>query len=130
GACWQPAHCQPDKTQYELQERCAKFAAQTFEKDWGSNVQKTKDGETVATYENHYNQRLNKCFYLLRTTTLRHEKNDVGVTMGLVLVDLNDHKEIATFSEWGNHTATCIVQDTQCNSEKEWRRLARPYLEE
>src|SRR5258707_8978941 len=55
---------QPNKEQYELQERCGKRAAEFFAKAWASEVSNTASGQTRANYENHYNSRLNKCSYL------------------------------------------------------------------
>jgi hypothetical protein len=52
---------QPNKEQYELQERCGKQTAEVFVKRWGSGVKNSVAGQSVANYENHYNSRLNKC---------------------------------------------------------------------
>ena len=58
------SQAQPNKEQYELQERCGKRAAEFFAKAWASEVSNTASGQTRANYENHYNSRLNKCIYL------------------------------------------------------------------
>lgn len=44
------AHCQSRKEIYELQERCGKSAAETFEKDFPK-----EDRKGLEIYENHYN---------------------------------------------------------------------------
>ena len=59
---------EPNKVLYELQERCGKQASETFQKEWGANVVNTKDGQTLANFENHYNAHLNKCIYLESST--------------------------------------------------------------
>jgi hypothetical protein len=45
-----------------------------------------------------------------------------------VLFDLNENKEYGQFIEGG--LGVCEVRGTRCNSEAEWRQLAKPYLEE
>jgi hypothetical protein len=52
------AFAQPNKEQYELQERCGKRAAEVFAKEWGTGF----TAAAHANYENHYSSRLNKCF--------------------------------------------------------------------
>ena len=58
---------QPNKE--ELQERCGKLAAEVFAKEWGTGTSNTDYGQTIADYRNHYNFRLNKCFYLELSAT-------------------------------------------------------------
>ena len=55
---------QPNKEQYELQERCGKRAAEVFKREYSPPVSDTKDGQMRLNYENHYSARLNKCFFL------------------------------------------------------------------
>ncbi len=57
------ASAEPNKVQYELQERCAKAAAEAFKNDNPDGpITNTKDGQSMARYENHYSANLNKCF--------------------------------------------------------------------
>lgn len=42
-----------NKAEYELQEKCGKHAAEYVKRQWN------------ASYVNHYNRRLNKCFVLI-----------------------------------------------------------------
>ena len=49
------SQAQPNKEQYELQERCGKRAAEFFAKAWAGEVSNTASGQTTANYENHYN---------------------------------------------------------------------------
>jgi hypothetical protein len=52
---------EPNKLQYEKEERCGSQARGIFEKDWkGNGIVNTEDGQIVATFENHYNPTLNK----------------------------------------------------------------------
>jgi hypothetical protein len=116
---------QPDKVIYELKERCGRQAAETFNKEWGSNVVNSKDGQTVANFENHYNARLNKCFYLEISTTYERDKKPLK---SFRLFDLLDNKEYATFIE--GFLMHCQVGDRFCTSEAEWRELIRPFMED
>jgi hypothetical protein len=119
-----------DKVQYELQERCGNLAARTFQKEWGSNSVNTKDGHMTADYENHYSARLNKCFYLEISTSYVERKEGITTIKSLLLYDLNENKRYGEFRELGDLLRLCEVRGTRCNSEAEWRRLARRYLEE
>ena len=71
---------------YELSERCGKRAEEVFAKG-----KEETTGLILAAdnYENHYNSRLNRCFYL--------EIHETGETKSLRLFDLNDHKEIGSY---------------------------------
>ena len=56
------AHAEPNKAQYELQERCGKDAAAFFKRF------NAPDG---ASYTDHYNPDLNGCFALLNLSQIR-----------------------------------------------------------
>lgn len=128
GSSWQLAHSQPDKVAYELQERCGKQAAQTFQKEWGGNVVNTKDGQMLANYESHYSPRLNKCFYLEISTVYQRVNNKMTSFKSLRLFDLNENKEYGSFLD--GLGLACEVQGKLCGSEAEWRELAKPFMEE
>jgi hypothetical protein len=56
------------KELYDLQERCGRQAHEFFTKQYGSGDIRRNDGNRLlATFENHYNQKFNKCFILLET---------------------------------------------------------------
>jgi|ERR1700730_6014801 hypothetical protein len=81
---------EPNKLQYELEERCGRAAAVIFEKDWeGKGITNTPDGQIVASFENHYNQSLNKCFYLLTSTSYLTKKPMPTSLVSLMLVRLS-----------------------------------------
>jgi hypothetical protein len=88
----------------------------------GRNIVNTKTGQMVANFENHYNSRLNKCFYLEMSTTYERGKEPFKL---LRLFDLNDNKEYATFFD-----GACVVHDQFCQSEAEWRLLIKPFMED
>ena len=58
------AQAQTATERYNLQDRCGKVAAEVFAKEWGTGFSNTANGQAIAQYRNHYNFRLNKCFYL------------------------------------------------------------------
>ena len=103
------AHAQPNKEQYELQERrCGKQAAEVFAKRWGSGVKNSVAGQSVAEYLNHYNSRLNKCIYLetINTYTRLQQRRRGSIPI--------------LFS----------VQAKWCQTEAEWRTLIKPFMED
>ena len=116
------AQAQPLIDKYELSERCGKRAEEVFKKG-----QEETTGLTLAAdnYENHYNSRLNKCFYL--------EIHETGETKSLRLFDLNDHKEIGSYvGELGvqGPVRRCVLQEKHCKTEEEWRALIKPFMED
>jgi hypothetical protein len=117
-------HAQPNKEQYELQERCGKWTAEVFAKDWDTEVSNTELGQTIRNYENHYNSRLNKCIYLEITNT-----RGKAPSRRMRLVDLNENREIATYREVGPWVL-CSVQEKECETEDEWRTLIKPFMED
>jgi hypothetical protein len=92
-------------------------------------VDKTKDGQhQKSNYQNHYSEKLNKCFFLEISTFFERGK----MSKLLRLFDLNENKEYGSYWESDN-TPTfvdCVVGEHRCSSEREWRQLAKPYLED
>lgn len=123
------AGAEPNKALYELQERCANQARESFQREWGANVVNTKDGRMTANYENHYSAKFNKCFYLEISTTYPSTKNG-AVTKNLRLFDLHENKEYATYSAHDGLPPICEVRDLLCHSEGEWRSLVRQFMDE
>jgi hypothetical protein len=124
--CWG----QPNKVLYELQERCGQQAAQTFQKEWGEKLANTEEGQVLANYENHYSPGLNKCFYLEISNTIRRASGKPSSYKTLKLYDLNENKQFGLFQEDTGKKPLCFMRDNPCRSEAEWRRLAKPYLED
>lgn len=114
---------------YMLQERCGKLAASVFAKEYSPSAQTTRDGQTqLSNYQNHYSEKLNKCFFVEISTFSGKGK----MSKLLRLFDLNENKEYGSY--WQDDRAPsfvdCVVGETRCSSEKEWRQLAKPYLED
>jgi len=115
------AQAQTAKEKFELSERCGKQAAERFA-GWD------KPSAAYAKYENHYNSRLNKCFYLtivydpeFQMFSLEdvHENKDVGFYRAMRFVPQGPVQLL----NWR-------VQAQRCGSEDEWRALINPFLED
>ena len=106
----------------ELSERCGKRAASAFaERLQGVQPGVATEAGNVANYENHYNSRLNKCFYL-ETLVVFHKE---GVHNSMTIFDINENKEYGAYI-----SGTCYVQTKRCKTEEEWRTLIKPFMED
>ena len=103
--------------QYELQERCGERAEEVFRGAWGPDG--VKSG-IRATYRNHYNTRLNKCFYLLTTTSSTMTRE--------ILFDIHEMRDYGMLST-NDGRSSCTLLGKPCAS-KEWEILIRPYMED
>jgi len=122
---------EPNKVQYELEERCGSQAREIFEKDWkGNGIVNTQDGQIIATFQNHYNPTLNKCYYLLTSTSYLTKKVPPTSNVSLILLDVNENREIGEFMQGQQDRPTwCFVGDTTCRSKAEWQTLIKPFME-
>ena len=125
--CASSASAQPNKELYELQVRCGRQAAEAYARDYVP-VEKTADGQRLFNYENHFSAKLNKCFFLEKLIVVEHGK----WSKQLRLFDLNENKEYGSYfdSDQSPTYISCQVLDTKCSSQDEWRKLAKPYLED
>ena len=119
------AQAQTEK--YDLQERCGKFAAEVFAKEWGTGFSKTDNGHTIADYRKHYNFRLNKCFYLELSTT-EPRSGDERPFSSSRLFDLYESTEIGTYQQLGDEVVSCDVQGKECQSVSEYQALIKPFM--
>lgn len=120
------ANAQPNKEPYELQARCGEQAARAFKQDY-TPVTKTKEGPTqLSNYENHFSAQFNKCFFL----EIAKFYGKSGASTSLRLYDLNENKQYGSFFTGSTGVMDCQVRENHCSSEEEWRKLAKPYLED
>jgi len=117
----------------ELQEKCARQAAAIFKADgW--------EKEQMAGFENHYNEKMNRCFIL-------EENTDAKTTPGRVsnsrtLLDAFERKTLASYfwmSEknkqfWEVPPFQCEVtipsgEKTVCKSSDEFYELVKVYMQ-
>lgn len=120
-----------NKEAYELQERCGKHAAETFKREFGTGEFKDKDGRAVWTYRNHYNAKLNKCFYLKSSARFPMKKEE-GITESRTLYDIHENQVYGVFvrNSGDNKPITCSVLNTQCSSASEWESLIKAFMED
>jgi len=111
------------KQTYELRKQCGESAV-AFARRW-------KLCEGTATYENHYNRRLNICFILIKASC----KSDNDRTFrGETLIDVDENKEYANYIGDGklfdDKPAMCYVGNNSCKSYVEFLELIKPYMNE
>jgi hypothetical protein len=121
------AQAQTEK--YDLQERCGKFAAEVFAKEWGTGFSNSDNGQTITDYRNHYNFRLNKCFYL-ELSTIEPRSKDERPFSSSRLFDLYARTEIATYQQLGDEVVSCDVQGKECHTLLEYQALIKPFMED
>jgi hypothetical protein len=121
---------EPRKDLYELQERCGKRAAEVFKQEYSPPVLNTKDGQTRFNYENHYSARLNRCFFL--EVAVSYDKEQSSSSKIMRLFDLNGNTEYGTFVSGPTESTplACVVRGKGCQSESEWRKLVKPFMED
>jgi hypothetical protein len=122
------------KASLELQDKCAKQARDVFRlKGWTD--------EQNATFENHYNARMNKCFIAERSLS-KSRSSDGTFFISRNLTDAFENKSYASYG-WKSvkgETAAAVApfvcyvtppsgEQQKCHSEKEYDELARVYLE-
>jgi hypothetical protein len=116
------AHSEPNALVYQLQERCAKFAAD-FAKANGGEV---TTSNTATNYRAHYNARLNKRYYLDRTIVYCKAKQG-HIARVFRLYDVLENREVGTLSDSTDSSFVfCTVSGTGCRSEAEWNEFVKP----
>jgi hypothetical protein len=125
-------YAEPNRVQYELQERCGKRAAEVFKSEYQPTVQNTDEGQMLFNYRNHYSAVFNKCFFLEMSNILGYRANPKYSAQMFRLYDLNDNKEYGSYYKRSDKTVptTCVVLDAQCRSEAEWEALISRYMED
>ena len=116
---------------YELQERCGKRAEESFRREWGSGgVTNTPDGQAIASYRNHYNGSLNKCFVLLTYQSIPFKDKKARPSKQITLYDINESKDYGFFFKFNDNGSPtdCRVAGKSCRSEAEWETLIAPYM--
>jgi hypothetical protein len=107
---------------YELSGRCEKMSSEQFRRAWKDGIVDTADGKMTAEFVNHYNAKLNTCFYLLTVAS--------ASTLKRMLFDMNGGEL------YGEYLGPAIVESPSasrpktCASEGEWGVLVRSYMED
>ena len=129
----------PSKQQaYELSEQCGKTSRDRFRRDWKDGVVPTPDGQMTAEFTNHYNAKLNTCFYLL--TVNRYTNGEGGAstsTLSMMFFDIDDDELYGEYlgpatieSPPTRIPTTCRLEYMYCASRGEWEVLVRRYMED
>src|ERR1700730_5616852 len=108
------ADAEPNKAQYELQERCGKRATEFVAKEYGRERIYNKHTRLISpAFVNHYNIALNKCFVLL---TLQVSENANVVITEISLIDVDENRDIGNvillFDKNDSVTATSFCDMT------------------
>lgn len=120
------------KEEYDLQERCGKRADEFFKREYGNGISNNKDGQSISGYTNHYNKKLNKCFFLLTTSDLPYKDKKNSASTFITLFNINEQKEYGNYFKRlkDNFGFVCKVSDKVCHTQDEWEALIKPYMEE
>lgn len=127
-------HAASLKEKYELQELCGKQAETNYRGFVLALSMQNKNA--TATYTDHYNQKLNKCFVFLTAYGGPKKLN----SMSLELDEVNENKTYGYFQSYENapdhsEVIDCWVLNAsggqqKCHSRNEWDSLIRPYMEQ
>lgn len=115
------------KEDHELREKCGKYCKEYFSKTYGNGMIEVGDGQENWTYDNHYNEKLNKCFIL--TTTLVSTKNKMYGGKRKEIFDILEKTSYGEFLMIDGQLIFCNVLEEKCKSESEWDLLVKPYME-
>jgi|WetSurMetagenome_2_1015567.scaffolds.fasta_scaffold39674_4 hypothetical protein len=113
--------CSSPYTSLEAQEKCAKQSFSTF-----TNLgYKTEEG---ASYENHFNIRLGKCFVEISNVNTTED----SVFIQKTLFDAYESKVYATLDRFRGKTNSdiCMILEKSCSSETEYEDFVKIYLED
>lgn len=121
------------KEEYDLQERCGKRCDEVFTKGFGKEGitnSTDKSSQMMSNYTNHYNNKMNKCFMIITSTSYLSKTKDVIVMKNIF--DVNENKDYGSVVKYEKRPTTniCWVLGKKCKSEEEWDLLVKPYMEE
>jgi hypothetical protein len=124
---------QPNAVSLELQEKCSKGAQEAFKRDGFENQQ-------LASFSNHYNEKLNKCF-------VQYDSTDAKTSSGTIFVNkvVSDAFEGKVYAQYMWHSdkvkkywevapVQCTVtlpsaEEKTCTSSEEFDTLVKQYME-
>ena len=125
---------------FERAERCATVSRDEFRRTWNEGTVNAADGKMTADFANHYNARLDTCFYLV--TVNRQESGNgqdgaVSITLSRKLLDINENELYGEYlgpaiveSPPKHQPAECRVVGMYCASEREWEVLVGYFMED
>ena len=136
----EPAAALSKQQAYELSEQCAQTSRDEFRRAWREGAVNTADGQMTADFTNHYNAKLNTCFYLLTVNRYTNDNSPGSAstsTLSKMLFDTNGGElygeylgPATTESPPAGFPTTCRVESLYCASEREWEVLVERYMED
>jgi len=113
----------------ERAERCEKLSREQFRRAWGEGIVNGDAGQMTAQFWDHYNAKLNTCFYLLSVVSAGSRKK--------MLFDVASGEQYGEYlgpvefdSPAAERPKSCRVESFYCASGREWDVLVGPYMEE
>ena len=106
----------------DLQDKCSKQARVRFAS--------LSSSQAIATFTNHYNAKLNKCFALVNQLQFTGGKMSM---VGNVLVDAYEGKEFAHYVWHDGNVTRCDmvgIDGKACTSLEQFKKIIKPYMEE
>ncbi|MBI3793284.1 MAG: hypothetical protein HY280_00975 [Nitrospinae bacterium] len=112
------------KDDYDLAERCGKQASSAFKSLFGEK-------QESATFTNHYNKKLNKCFVMVVNKITVGRKTKKELSRAVSIFDINENKEYGYYLKNAKDEAPkCSFLEKPCESEKDWDALTAPFMGE
>ncbi|MBI1821579.1 MAG: hypothetical protein HY036_01435 [Nitrospirae bacterium] len=97
--------------EYKLKDMCEKKVKEFFKENYD---------KTVARYQSHYNKKLKMCFILVTETTIWGFYDEI--------FDVDGKKRYGQ-NLFTNNMRRCSVLEKYCESDKEFEKLIKPYME-
>ncbi len=119
---------QVNAAKWEREQQCSTRAKHFFdESSWSEK-------NSGASYENHFNNRLNRCFILVKSSTSQGNSR----FLYRVLMDVNDGKEIAQYhkqvpygqAEYAGKPFVCAILEKFCQTDEEFDAFVKSYMED
>jgi hypothetical protein len=134
------ATASPSLTQtYELREKCGRDAREWFQHAHPDTYTREVLGKTTertqVSYENHYNEKRNRCFVVVREDySASYPGQPTEGSVSMTLLDVNENKELGSvYDPWPSKSDVqheCTVADQKCTSRDAWVQLAAPYMKQ
>lgn len=86
------ADANPDRVGYQLADRCAKSSEAIFESKYSA----MGNGGVYASFQNHYNPKLNGCFMVITTVSFTNQYKTHRIL--LELLNVNENRELGQFT--------------------------------
>jgi hypothetical protein len=128
---------QPRRADVTSQRMCADQAEHVFTSE-GWRLDGGVVNGIIATYTNHYNARLNRCFMMLATTSVNSA--DKSISKSFTVADAFEGTVYGTYYDMTSqgdyipHVMQCNLSvpnrpEITCHSTTEWQSLVAPYIE-